>query len=71
MCFYLYYVYFLCIYTASVIVCIITMNVPPTSEEYLSVVSGKKPQMDSSLCLLHEAISAGRGGSSLRSEGSM
>lgn len=27
---------------ASVIVCIITMNVPPTSEEYLSVVNRRE-----------------------------
>lgn len=42
---YILYVY---IERAFVIVCIITMNVPPTSEEYLSVVNGEKPQMNGS-----------------------
>lgn len=37
----------------------------PTSEVYLSVVSAEKPPMDSSLCLSHEAVSVGKGGSSL------
>lgn len=39
------YIHSLCI------VCFIAMNVPPTSKEYLSVVSGETSQMDSSLSL--------------------
>lgn len=64
MCIYLYYVYLICVYEASAIVCIIATHVPPTSEEYLSAASGEKPPTHSSLCLLNEAISAGEGGSS-------
>lgn len=63
------HLFILCIsyrYTrSSVLVCIVTENVPPTSEEYLSVVSAEKPRTDSPLRLSHGAMSAGKGGSSL------
>lgn len=47
-------------YATSVIVCIAAMTVPPTSEEYLSAVSGQKSHVGSSLRLLHEDVQQAR-----------
>lgn len=47
----IYNMYILYVYIASIIVCIITINVPPTRKEYLSVVNGEKPRMDGPLSL--------------------
>lgn len=46
----IYNLYILYVYMerASVIVCIITMTLPPTSEVYLSVVNGEKPHVGDS-----------------------
>lgn len=64
----IYNLYILYVYRerTSVIVCIITTNVPPTSEEYLSVVKWREAPNGRFLHgLLCGAVSVGKVGSSL------
>lgn len=63
----IYNIYILYVYIASIIVSIITINVPPTRKEYLSVVNGEKPRMDGPLSLAWSCF-IGNGGSSLWNE---